>query len=496
MSFVLVKHHTPYYYGEDIGGTGMIKRIKQQIQRTDIFKRRYLKFGIVLWFSLNWSWVFLTDSIELSGSATQGKILASIVFTANVAIASILIMLAFKLLRTLEQHITSSALLVIVGLGIFSGFEYLVAWTTALIWIGPNGNLDTVLPLGSLGLPLIHTPLRFVARFVGLYGLAAFGWLALYCLYRARQRTLLLVTITGLVLSFAGWGLYRQTDGQSMTAVIMTETLQNRVQPIDPRGVDIIVFPEYGFDGIDNRTIKNRLLLSEDSTVATFIGSKKIIGPEKIGHYNRLMSGNTHAGFTDYQDKSRLIPGGEDLPHMFRFTLEKIGRQDTINYFDFSRSVLPSSEPLQPILLQNGQIAGAGVCSSIIAPQDYARLTRNGATILTNSASLGTFGGSSVFSWQQQSLARFIATANNRYFLQSANGFSAYAVNSNGSRYAAIDTVNTIAVQVQAKTKTTFYTQHDTLVVTLSLLLSTGCVLFVILQRYKKRTPRKASSED
>jgi apolipoprotein N-acyltransferase len=99
----------------------------------------------------------------------------------------------------------------------------------------------------------------------------------------------------------------------------------------------------------------------------------------------------------------------------------------------------------------------AAVCSSIIAPQDYRTFARSGATVFTNSASLSIFKGSPLFAWQQKSLARFMAVANARYFLQSANAASAYSIDINGKQTAEVKGRSTLLVEAKTNTVKTPY---------------------------------------
>src|SRR5690606_29613397 len=104
-------------------------------------------------------------------------------------------------------------------------------------------------------------------------------------------------------------------------------------------------------------------------------------------------------------------------------------------------------------------VVGAAVCSSIISPRDYRVFAKQGSTVFTNSASLTIFKGSPLFAWQQKSLARFMATANARYFLQSANSARAYALDHNGNTIKEATGIQVLDVTVQNNTRHTFYTR-------------------------------------
>jgi apolipoprotein N-acyltransferase len=103
-------------------------------------------------------------------------------------------------------------------------------------------------------------------------------------------------------------------------------------------------------------------------------------------------------------------------------------------------------------------IAGNAACSSIGSPNDYRKLTQNGATFLANSASLEIFKGSSVYSVYHNGFARFNAVANARPFLQSANEWQAFALDHNGSVLRAVEPVGSAEVVATTNSKTTPYT--------------------------------------
>ncbi len=92
--------------------------------------------------------------------------------------------------------------------------DFLIAWVVAAIWIGPEGLIDSVLPLSTPTILLINTPLAYASRIVGFYGLAAFAWLTVFLLLNKRWRIYAVVpAITVSMLSAIGWQAYKNTDG-------------------------------------------------------------------------------------------------------------------------------------------------------------------------------------------------------------------------------------------------------------------------------------------
>lgn len=422
--------------------------------------------ALVVWFSLAWSWTFFTDSLDLAGSKSQGLILAAIISAINVAISVLVIWKAIRIAQWIfKQYSPPKAL--VLSLGTFALADFLVSWLSTIIWLGPEGRIDNILPLSSPTLVIINTPLGFASRLVGFFGLGAFVWLLLFLLWNKPYRKLAAIPAgLLLVLSLSGWIAYKTPDSSTFTAKIISEALDNRVPTIDARNTELTIFPEYGLDEITNEKLGERIIMNDpsDSRERYFLGSEQVNpqdpnGPDvKAGHLNRLLFGNTIAGYTYKQDKYRLIPGGEDLAYTVRLGLRATNQKATLDYFSYAKGTLRGSTPLAPFRISESTLVGAAVCSSIIAPQDYRKFAKEGSTVFTNSASLTIFKGSPIFAFQQKSLARFMAVANSRYFLQSANSARAYALDNNGKTIAEGSGSQVLDVTAQNNTKRTIYT--------------------------------------
>ena len=416
-------------------------------------------YALIVWFSVMWSWSFFTDMLDLAGSKRQGYILATFVVLLNVTITTTAIWQIIKVLRYIQRTYSTKWLLAL-GLPLFALADFLASWLTTIIWLGPQGQVSNVLPMGSLALPMVNTPFKFAARFVGFYGLAAFLWFFFYLVSQKKTRTLALFPLTlATVLSLVGWFVYRPTAGQPVKVTLVSEKLTNRVPTINTKGADLVVFPEYGLEKVDNKNLKERIIRTKDNEPRTyFVGSEQIYSTSYTGHINNMKFGNTTDGITQTEHKWRLIPAGEDLPYVLRTLLRATGQKSTLDYFSYAKGVIKGDRQLRPFVINDQVHVAAAVCSSIISPEDYRDFARDGATIFTNSASLSIFQGSPLFAWQQKSLARFMAVANARYFLQSANAASAYALNPSGNQIGEVKGRNTLDVVVYTNTTKTFYT--------------------------------------
>lgn len=439
-----------------------------------------------------WSWALQTDSLDLAGSKKQGMIIAIIVLIINVVMSVCIVRKGMSFARAQEKRIPKF-LLVPVLLCFFAFVDFMVAWLPAVLWIGPQGRIDSVLPLGSASLLLMRTPFVFASRLVGFYGLAAFVWTTVYLLINKKNRAISIIPILALgVLSLVGWAVYKNPGDNLFKATLVSETLTARVSSIKTTDETLVVFPEYGLEGITNKNLHERIVAETDSQEKTFfIGSSQVFRQQRNGHENRMQFGNTTNGFTDAQDKYRLIPGGEDLPYIVRTALRATGQKGTLDYFSFAKAVIKGHNQLQPLRVNRQISVGAAVCSSIIAPQDYRDFANQGATVFVNAASLKPFNGSRLFAWQQQSLGRFMAVANSRYFLQSANSASAYAYDNNGRLLGQRYGVNTLDIAAQTNASKTFYTQFG------ELMAWAGGIIFGIIKvRSVLRSRNKKNNTD
>lgn len=402
-----------------------------------------------------WSWLLLVDVAIISDAKLLGWVVAGFAFAVMVAISTVVFGLVVRYThRALRRKDASPWRRLVEFFCMWAGAELLVSWLVAVVWIGRDGSLDSVLPFASFTPFLMYTPLRFLARLVGFYGLSALLVTCVMAAAHQRTRKLALpIAAISIVLSGAMWLPYRQASGNEIAVQVMAETLSERV-PAAETSADLVVFPEYGLDDITNDNLGSRLVAPTDHEVY-FLGSRQDPANGNAV-YNNLIFGSSQKGLDRVVPKTRLIPGGEYLPFAVDYGLRAAGADAILNDFEFSRAVQKGASAVPLYEISDGDVVGSEVCASIIAPNDYRNLTRHGATVLTNSASLEIFR-SPVFDIQQKGLGIFMATANARPFLQSANSSSAFALDHNGSVLASTQPVGSAQATVRTNHATTPY---------------------------------------
>ncbi len=380
-----------------------------------------------------WVWLLEIDLGKLASSSFAGKLMQILTVLALTGLSAVIYT---KSIKFLFAHLdkTGRWLVPIKLVMWWAATEFFVAWAVSIIWYGTGARVDNILPFISLSHFGIWTPLGYIARFVGIYGLSGVIFMLLMVGIKPDLRKLFLPSaIVIIVLNALAWGIYRAPNGPKVPVIIASEMNAHDVfsNPSQLKEGSLVVLPEYGFNDIDDEKISALLNTQKTDQKVYFIGSRFVYEGDRVK--NQLVAGDSQNGYTYKIDKSRLIPMGEYLPYVTVGLFKAIGAQHTLDYFKSSRQIAKADGAPQEMLLQLGEgQVGAGVCSSIIAPEDYRVLTKHGANILTNSAYLGIFNGSNLYGWHQRSMAKLMATANARTFLQSASSGPSFGYDQNG----------------------------------------------------------------
>jgi hypothetical protein len=423
--------------------------------------RRSLALGITVLIAFSWFWIFQIDIAKLSDSLLLSFGVALLVFATSVGITVIVLLLLIRhLKKTIPKNNCSWQSKAIFLLKVFVAWafvELFAAWLVTIVWYGPHGSVDSILPFASLTPTLMYTPLGLLSRLFGYHGLSALvvTLAAGGYIFRSRKYAVVCFAVVGLFMA-TSYLIYRVPMGTEVNIEIAA--LSKGSQATIKTDAELVILPEYGI-GLHNKTITdstNEVSSLQSNGSVYFVGSTYGDGQDKP--YNMAVFGNTKDGIIQQQGKVRLIPGAEYMPYGTEFLLRIFRDSSAVENFELFMATKKSTDKQQTFYMRDGVVLGSAICSSIIAPDDYRLLTRQGATLLTNSASLGVFKDSKLFWWQYDGMAKFIAVANARPLAQSTYDAPAYVIDHNGNKKVRLVPVAHKQVDVATNSQLTPYT--------------------------------------
>lgn len=439
------------------------------------FLKKHRDYFIVgMFVAAFWSWILFMNVALISKNTILANSLAWLAYVIIVLINTVIYTKAIRYI--ISKPVTPFSF--IRGLFMWAFTEWFTAWILAFVWFGRGGSIDTVFPFASFTAFLMYTPLAFSVRFLGYHGLSALfvGVIMVTFLSKFKKYRIPLYGFC-VAISLVGWLLYKNASGTEIKTTIVAEYLKQH-QKLESSSTDLVVLPEYGLDGVSNKMLAERFT---GPLPRSFVGSQqKIVDSGQVR--NIFIYGNKN-GYDVEVDKSRLIAGGEYLPYVFEGILNLTNNSKEVENFHKVRGVVKGPDKLVPYRVDGNLVVGGGVCSSIVSTEDYRNLTAQGATVLTNSASLGIFTGSTLFSLQHRGLSKFMAIANARPFLQSSSYGQAFALDHNGTTLKKIEPVSHTDVMVKTNSKRTPYSYLGEWTV----ILGACFVLFSVSQRVYKR---------
>jgi apolipoprotein N-acyltransferase len=393
-------------------------------------------FGLV-YFGVVMSWMFnihATELIEDSFLAGVFKSLTLFLIVSVLAVGFVITGLMIK--KALQRGMSQNWLLVIIPSAWVIG-EYLRSVGFSVFSYGPGGSIGPYWNFGTVGFLTAETPLRYAGRLVGLYGLSflvVFSAVVVVLAVKRRKAYALLLAVP-IVLSTAGWAMYRVAAGPTVKTGVVSvgseaEGYQAELTELF-RGSDAetIVLPEYSYYFIDDDGVQREGQDADKDQL--FIDSATIPVPGGVG-YNAVHYHDAGGNRLAYEKKSFLIPGGEYVPYIYSFILGLSGNELIIQDFQQNKSVEKSETKERPYVW--GDVSYGGLaCSGAIAPGEYGSLVGQGAEVVTNSASISTLGVSDGFYAQAYSMAKFTAVANARPFVQASRGGDSYVLDKDGN---------------------------------------------------------------
>ena len=347
----------------------------------------------------------------------------------------------------------------------------------SLVMYGKGSLVGLHWNFGVLGAAASVTPLVYLSRLVGMFGLSfvvvMIGVSIYWIIKKQYKLPVIILSIISLV-TFISWIAWRVPVNSKQIQVGYVQLAQNfdnyengdsyfdeLSNMVKNRSTknDILVLPEYSNFFVD--TGKSYLahqiagdVTSDDGLIITSVSNDV----DSHTHKNRLEIYNPKGEVVTTQDKTFLIPIGEYLPNLVVGLYKLGGMNQALKMHEDARIVAQGTDPNKPITVRGISLASLA-CSGAITPELYRGLVNGGAEIMTNSASLGAFTDATLYHAQSRQFAHFMAVANSRPFVQSAGGAYSFVIDNNGDFVSQTDNLGTnydsVTLQV-TKSKTPY----------------------------------------
>lgn len=379
----------------------------------------------------------------------QGGIGLLIIYLILVSFFSLQFLIFGLIFRKLKMSLFSKWIFIVLPV-VWVVSESIRSVLFSIISYGPNGSIGQFWNFGVLGFGAGITPLGYAARLVGLFGLSFLVVainLAIFWLLHRRWKLPVLVLVVATTLSLIGWAIFSRSSGGDMSVSIVQlpptsdnslttnyqATLRDMMssQGVEQNSVDLLLLPEYSefftTSDPDAIAVSKKYLASSGGSI-TSISSEQ---SEATNPSNDLVVYNQSGDITGRHQKQFLIPVGEFMPYIIEVLLRVTGQSEALELNQATQNVTKGDKKEPPVMV-DGKTVGALACSAAIAPELYRSMVSQGAEVLTNSASLGTFTNAPLYHAQTRQMARFNAVANARPYIQASTGAYSYAIDSNG----------------------------------------------------------------
>ncbi len=416
--------------------------------------------------------------------------------------------------------------------------EYGRNWLFVFWSWGGQSVLQPNWTFGAFGYFLVNTPLVYLSRFIGLYGLsfvaAELAMLMFFALLGLRDENIqfarpcaarlaraerffsrkirvsrkvhifipfLLGSMVFFIISLLAKNMplaYKKPINtaifqgstsppafytRALSDLLIKDKLSGKIQ----KESKLMVFPEGSqyfsndYGPLEKEIISTVFGPSAGGGKAVIITNsyKRNNGGQRVQTAYKNEQGDTLAEY----GKSFLIPTGEYMPDIIYWGLKLIGAKDTLESFESMRAVTKSVSKERAVQIEDNAY-GTVSCSGIIAPDLYRGLVKDGAEILVNTASYGVFGGSPFFFKQMMVSGKFQAISLARQYIQSSMDGYSYVIDEQGKFFGGKRELgNKMIYQTVSPISTRdFYVKFGDLPV---LLFSVSAAAFMIL--LKKR---------
>ncbi|MCA9342879.1 hypothetical protein KC950_02615 [Candidatus Saccharibacteria bacterium] len=344
--------------------------------------------------------------------------------------------LSFLLIPLIIYKIQRETLRIMVFPLVWVCVEIVSAFAFSVISYGPGGSIGVDVNFGSIATIASSLPIVFTSRIVGFYGLSlVVCYLALAVYIAARYKQYIragAIVVLILMLILVGHNLNKaKNSARSLKVVAIHMNAFDTAANIKdltsiPNDIDILVMPEYSEVQKQDNFKEFLAKLSNTGVLITTVQES-----ESPTATNNLIYLNKNGNDISFQPKHRLIPAGEYMPYSLLATFKAIGKQDSVDLFNYSQKIQPSENSISAVKYNDVKY-GALPCSGVLSTTSYKKLANDGAEVLINPASLSLLRDDSRYHVLAKRMARFQAVYNQKPFVQASRSGASYVISSNG----------------------------------------------------------------
>lgn len=440
------------------------------------------------------SWMFGIRTSEIA----EGQAVKYVALSAGIIMfTSFAVCLPFFLwvVKKLKLEIGSLRFTLLIPI-VWVAIEYFRAVFFSVVSYGPTAKIGPFWTYGNLGYWLGETPLSYAGRFGGLYLLSFIGaFLITGIIYDIKNRRVILspaLLVFFSLMSLIGYHVYKTPQGANMNVAaisykgvqypeVQTSVSNELLNDSEIKNIDTLILPEYSHYFYDNSE-EDRKSLNDLMNKSGLVIHSRRESEESFGK-NNLIFMTPDGNILNSQYKWLTVPAGEYIPYVYQVILAYAGQEDLLLDFRNQKTIIPASQKEKPYS-HNDVTYGSLVCSGISAPLRYRELTNEGATILTNSASLGALGVNQKYHRISEMMSKRYAIDNARPLIQSAKDAPAFIYDHNGRLIAKTDNPNQLITgSVTSNTRKTPYAKYGDWIVALSLLI---LIIYMFISNKRK----------
>ncbi len=413
--------------------------------------------------SIGWFFdAYPLDWLGIRGAFAQAAVLflAWFVVSLSLTIGPAAVSALIWLTRTNPYRIAIAALLWVLA-------EEARMWGFAALTFSPASLIGPHFSVASIGYVFANSPyLLQIASWGGLSMLTlsvvvfAGALASVVCARSDNKDKYLAGLLVGTVLALPLlYGAFPKgpTDGDEPLRVLLVSTkdvvdttahnekdvteLVTRAATSNPRP-DMVIFPE-------NYTISDHVaaLGLENESEVLFVGSEKRTTDTDAGYTVDLTYDSTTRGRIATYHKQFFMPLGEYAPTL-AIPLFSLVKSESVDRYLHRLSGLTSKGQGFVTVPYKGRVLGGLLCSESISPYLYTQLSKQGATILINSANPAWFRGSHTLHEKLLRIGKVQAVSNRAYFLQASNDLPSFAISPKGAVIASSSWEDTELLQV------------------------------------------------